>query len=171
MEPEVLHFCLLEGASSQQMILLVALCERAGRNSWRPRLIEMADLGYHVLSIFPTQGPDYHDDGSGVIRALSVKHRTFIVKYFTLASVSLFIIRSYNPCILLSCCILKLEYSMATDIETQNDALSRHESTVEKALVDSSEWLNLRRVPDKLPMIALLILVVEVCPVDINWEG
>lgn len=51
---------------------------------------------------------------------------------------------------------------MATDIETQNNTLSRHETTDDKVLATESEWANLRRIPDKLPMVALLILVVEV---------
>lgn len=51
---------------------------------------------------------------------------------------------------------------MATDIETQNNELTRHETIEEKHVVADSEWANLRRVPDKLPKIALLILAVEV---------
>lgn len=51
---------------------------------------------------------------------------------------------------------------MAKDIETQNNTLSRHETREDKIRVATSEWENLRRVPDKLPMVALLILVVEV---------
>ncbi|OAL45536.1 POT family protein [Pyrenochaeta sp. DS3sAY3a] len=50
---------------------------------------------------------------------------------------------------------------MATDIETQHDALSQHETLEEKVPIAESEWAGLRRVPDKLPMVALLILVVE----------
>lgn len=51
---------------------------------------------------------------------------------------------------------------MAMDIETQNNELTRHETVEEKHIVADSEWANLRRVPDKLPKIALLILAVEV---------
>jgi hypothetical protein len=51
---------------------------------------------------------------------------------------------------------------MATDIETQTTDLSRHETYEEKVHVADSEWASLRRVPDKLPKIALLILAVEV---------
>jgi POT family proton-dependent oligopeptide transporter len=51
---------------------------------------------------------------------------------------------------------------MATDIERQNRSLSTHDITEEKATVTDSEWTNLRRVPDALPKIALLILAVEV---------
>jgi POT family proton-dependent oligopeptide transporter len=50
---------------------------------------------------------------------------------------------------------------MATDIETQHDILSRRETLEEKVPMAESEWAGLRRVPDKLPMVALLILVVE----------
>jgi POT family proton-dependent oligopeptide transporter len=50
---------------------------------------------------------------------------------------------------------------MTTDIETQNIDLNRHETTDDKPAVAESEWMNLRRVPDKLPKIALLILAVE----------
>jgi POT family proton-dependent oligopeptide transporter len=50
---------------------------------------------------------------------------------------------------------------MATDIETQNNELTRHLTVEEKHIVADSEWANLRRVPDKLPKIALLILAVE----------
>jgi POT family proton-dependent oligopeptide transporter len=52
---------------------------------------------------------------------------------------------------------------MATDIETQNTDLGRHDMFEEKAPVAESDWANLQRVPDKLPKIALLILAVEVC--------
>jgi POT family proton-dependent oligopeptide transporter len=51
---------------------------------------------------------------------------------------------------------------MATDIETQDRSLSKHDITEEKITVTDSEWTNLRRVPDTLPKIALLILAVEV---------
>jgi POT family proton-dependent oligopeptide transporter len=51
---------------------------------------------------------------------------------------------------------------MDADIETQNNDLNRHDTHEEKAHVADSEWANLRRVPDKLPKIALLILAVEV---------
>jgi POT family proton-dependent oligopeptide transporter len=51
---------------------------------------------------------------------------------------------------------------MATDIETQHTDLSRHETVEDKKPLAEPEWINLRRVPDKLPMVALLILVVEV---------
>ncbi|KAJ4362282.1 hypothetical protein N0V83_010375 [Neocucurbitaria cava] len=50
---------------------------------------------------------------------------------------------------------------MARDIEIQNNTLSRQETSEDKIPVATSEWENLRRVPDKLPMVALLILVVE----------
>lgn len=50
---------------------------------------------------------------------------------------------------------------MATDIETQNTALGRHDTFDDQKATPESEWVNLRRVPDKLPMVALLILVVE----------
>lgn len=52
---------------------------------------------------------------------------------------------------------------MATDIETQNTDLGRQDTFEEKAHVADSEWASFRRVPDKLPKIALLILAVEVC--------
>lgn len=51
---------------------------------------------------------------------------------------------------------------MATDIETQNAYLSQHETTETEKSVTEEDWRNLRRVPGKLPMVALLILVVEV---------
>jgi hypothetical protein len=51
---------------------------------------------------------------------------------------------------------------MATDIETQNTDLGRQETFDEKVPVVDLEWASLRRVPDKLPKIALLILAVEV---------
>jgi len=52
---------------------------------------------------------------------------------------------------------------MATDIETQNTNLGRQDTFEEKAHVAGAEWESFRRVPDKLPKIALLILAVEVC--------
>lgn len=51
---------------------------------------------------------------------------------------------------------------MATDIETQPAYLSQHETTEIEKPVTEEDWTNLRRVPGKLPMVALLILVVEV---------
>lgn len=51
---------------------------------------------------------------------------------------------------------------MATDIETQHTHLARHDTTEKKTATPDSEWTNLRRVPDNLPKIALLILAVEV---------
>jgi POT family proton-dependent oligopeptide transporter len=51
---------------------------------------------------------------------------------------------------------------MATDIETQNADLGRHETYEDKLQISDSEHGSLRRVPDKLPKIALLILAVEV---------
>lgn len=51
---------------------------------------------------------------------------------------------------------------MAMDIETQHTDLDRHDTTEEKIPESDSEWSILRRVPDKLPKIALLILAVEV---------
>lgn len=51
---------------------------------------------------------------------------------------------------------------MTTDIELQRTSLDRHDTTEEKIPEADSEWTNLRRVPDKLPKIALLILAVEV---------
>ncbi|KAK3202436.1 hypothetical protein GRF29_161g1186034 [Pseudopithomyces chartarum] len=50
---------------------------------------------------------------------------------------------------------------MTTDIELQRTSLDRHDTTEEKIPEADSEWANLRRVPDKLPKIALLILAVE----------
>jgi POT family proton-dependent oligopeptide transporter len=58
---------------------------------------------------------------------------------------------------------------MATDIETQNTDLSRQETYEEKFPVADSEWASLRRVPDKLPKIALLILAVEVS-LQVPWR-
>ena len=51
---------------------------------------------------------------------------------------------------------------MATDIEIANDALSRQQTFDDKPVVADSDFMTLRRVPDKLPKIALLILAVEV---------
>ena len=51
---------------------------------------------------------------------------------------------------------------MTTDIELQRTSLDRHDTAEEKVPEADSEWANLRRVPDKLPKIALLILAVEV---------
>lgn len=51
---------------------------------------------------------------------------------------------------------------MTTDIETQHTSLGRHDTTEEKATMSDSDWTSLRRVPDNLPKIALLILAVEV---------
>lgn len=51
---------------------------------------------------------------------------------------------------------------MAMDIETQHTDLDRHDTAEEKIPEADSEWSTLRRVPDKLPKIALLILAVEV---------
>jgi hypothetical protein len=51
---------------------------------------------------------------------------------------------------------------MATDIETQHAYLSHDETTETEKPVTEEDWTNLRRVPGKLPMVALLILVVEV---------
>ncbi|KAH7401170.1 POT family-domain-containing protein [Phaeosphaeria sp. MPI-PUGE-AT-0046c] len=50
---------------------------------------------------------------------------------------------------------------MTTDIETQHTTLARHDTTEEKASVLNGDWTGLRRVPDNLPKIALLILAVE----------
>ncbi|EAT83815.2 hypothetical protein SNOG_08647 [Parastagonospora nodorum SN15] len=50
---------------------------------------------------------------------------------------------------------------MATDIETQNKDLGRQDTFEEKSPIADSEWVSFRRVPDKLPKIALLILAVE----------
>ncbi|OSS44135.1 hypothetical protein B5807_11177 [Epicoccum nigrum] len=50
---------------------------------------------------------------------------------------------------------------MATDIETQHAHLSQHETTETEKPITEEDWTNLRRVPGKLPMVALLILVVE----------
>ncbi|KAH4347489.1 hypothetical protein HBH98_094080 [Parastagonospora nodorum] len=50
---------------------------------------------------------------------------------------------------------------MATDVETQNKDLGRQDTFEEKAPIVDSEWASFRRVPDKLPKIALLILAVE----------
>lgn len=51
---------------------------------------------------------------------------------------------------------------MANDIEIQHDGFSQHEANEDKNYLTESEWTNLRRIPDSLPKIALLILVVEV---------
>lgn len=51
---------------------------------------------------------------------------------------------------------------MATDIEMQHSDLGRHETIEDKNCIAEAECVNLRRVPDKLPMLALLILAVEV---------
>lgn len=51
---------------------------------------------------------------------------------------------------------------MTTNIETQNFVFSRRETPEEKVIVADSDYANLRRVPDKLPKLALLILAVEV---------
>lgn len=50
---------------------------------------------------------------------------------------------------------------MATDIETQ-DHVGRRQTLEDKAIVTDLEHETLRRIPDKLPKIALLILAVEV---------
>ncbi|KAJ8117652.1 hypothetical protein OPT61_g1203 [Boeremia exigua] len=50
---------------------------------------------------------------------------------------------------------------MATDINMQDTRLSQHETNEVKNPVSEADWKDLRRVPDKLPMVALLILVVE----------
>ncbi|KAL5116475.1 hypothetical protein ACEQ8H_005596 [Pleosporales sp. CAS-2024a] len=47
------------------------------------------------------------------------------------------------------------------DIETQTNTLAHHETSEEKAVATEPEWATLRRVPDNLPKIALLILAVE----------
>ena len=60
---------------------------------------------------------------------------------------------------------------MATDIETQHAYLSQHETTETEKPVTEGDWTNLRRVPGKLPMVALLILVVEVYQVLLNLTG
>jgi POT family proton-dependent oligopeptide transporter len=51
---------------------------------------------------------------------------------------------------------------MTPDIETQKPSLGSHDITEEKTAMTDPEWTNLRRVPDTLPKIALLILAVEV---------
>lgn len=51
---------------------------------------------------------------------------------------------------------------MTADIELQHTALGRLETAEEKVPEAESEWSNLRRIPDNLPKIALLILAVEV---------
>jgi POT family proton-dependent oligopeptide transporter len=56
---------------------------------------------------------------------------------------------------------------MATDIELQHTAVERHDTSEEKPPAVESEWANLRRVPDKLPKIALLILAVEVSAFEV----
>ncbi|PVI05979.1 POT family protein [Periconia macrospinosa] len=50
---------------------------------------------------------------------------------------------------------------METVVEAQNSALSGHERVETQSAVAESEWAKLRRVPDKLPTVALLILAVE----------
>ncbi|KAF2847923.1 hypothetical protein T440DRAFT_520575 [Plenodomus tracheiphilus IPT5] len=47
---------------------------------------------------------------------------------------------------------------MTADIEVHDTTLSRHETFDEKVLNSESEYANLRRIPDTLPKIALLIL-------------
>ena len=59
---------------------------------------------------------------------------------------------------------------MATDIERQHTDLERHDTAEEKVPEANAEWSNLRRVPDNLPKIALLILAVEVS-VSALWLG
>jgi proton-dependent oligopeptide transporter, POT family len=51
---------------------------------------------------------------------------------------------------------------MSTDMETQHTSIGRLDSTEEKPTTSDPNWVNLRRVPDNLPKIALLILAVEV---------
>jgi hypothetical protein len=60
---------------------------------------------------------------------------------------------------------------MATDIETQHNGLSLHETIEDKKPTSEAEWINLRRVPDKLPMVALLILAVEVRQNAVDLTG
>lgn len=52
---------------------------------------------------------------------------------------------------------------MTTDVDMQHVQLSQHETYEGEKPVHETEWTDLRRVPGKIPMVALLILVVEVC--------
>lgn len=51
---------------------------------------------------------------------------------------------------------------MVIVVESQSNALSGHETNDTKPTVAEADWAHLRRVPDKLPKVALLILAVEV---------
>jgi len=51
---------------------------------------------------------------------------------------------------------------MGTDIEMHHSGFDRQETIEDAKPVEEAEWMDFRRVPDKLPMVALLILVVEV---------
>lgn len=50
---------------------------------------------------------------------------------------------------------------MSTDVEAQGHALDRQE-TIESKPAITEDWSSLRRIPDNLPKVALLILAVEV---------
>lgn len=60
---------------------------------------------------------------------------------------------------------------MATSLDMQHTGLSQHETNEGEKRVTEADWTDLRRVPDKLPMIALLILVVEVCQITVDLRS
>lgn len=51
---------------------------------------------------------------------------------------------------------------MATIVEAQSASTINYEATETKYDATESDWSHLRRIPDKFPKIALLILAVEV---------